>query len=326
MMQGQLQQAIVAYRQAIQLAPEQMVLHRDLGRAYYLAGNSEQAEEILEPVMKSGEADEQVYQVMASIQAGKGEKKKARNILQKGIERYPASGMLQHDLGKLYEEEGEHEDALLAWLRGIEAEPGYHLNYYDAARAYYESEKPIWAIIYGEIFVNMEQLTPRSYETREMLLNAYKKIYYTIPQGDLPKYSKGGNKQSKAGSFESSLQQAMMKLAPVVSDGVSTENLTMLRTRLAMDWAANYSAQYPFTLFAYHDEMLRQGYFEAYNQWLFGKVENAQQHEAWLAFHAQAMPAFEAWLRQNKLRPVNRDFYSDKQVSGLFPSRKDSKR
>ncbi|HYD21598.1 MAG TPA: tetratricopeptide repeat protein, partial [Flavipsychrobacter sp.] len=59
LMSGNLQQAIVAYRQAIQLAPDQMILHRDLGRAYYLSGNSQQAEEILEPILKSGEADEQ---------------------------------------------------------------------------------------------------------------------------------------------------------------------------------------------------------------------------------------------------------------------------
>jgi Tfp pilus assembly protein PilF len=325
MMQGKLQQAIVTYRQAIQLAPEQMILHRDLGRAYYLSGNSDQAEEILEPVLKSGEGDEQVYQVMASIQAGKGGKKKAKNTLQKGIERYAGSGILHHDLGKLYEEENEPEAALTAWLNGIEADPGYHLNYYQAARAYYESEKPIWTIVYGEIFVTMEQHTPRSFETREMVLNAYKKIFYSVPQGDIPRYSKNA-KQVTGSNFESTLQAALMKLSPVMSDGISTENLTMLRTRLAMDWAADHAAQYPFSLFSFYDKMLRNGYFETYNQWFFGKVENAQQHEAWLKFHADAMPAFEAWLQQNKIKPVSRDFYNDKSVSGLFARKKDSKR
>ena len=86
--------------------------------------------------MKSGEADEQTYQVMGAIQLASGDKKKARNTLQKGIERYPKSGILYHDLGKLYEEQDEMENALTAWLNGIEQDPAYHLNYYQAARSY----------------------------------------------------------------------------------------------------------------------------------------------------------------------------------------------
>jgi tetratricopeptide (TPR) repeat protein len=325
LMSGNLQQAIVAYRQAIQLAPDQMILHRDLGRAYYLSGNVQQAEDILEPIMKSGEADEQTYQVMSSIQLGSGDKKKARSTLQKGLDKYPRSGLLYHDLGKLYEEQNEMEEALSSWLTGIQQDPAYHLNYYEAARAYLMTDKPVWTILYGEVFVNIEQQTPRSYEVREMLLNAYKKVYYTVPSGDIPKYSKN-IKQENTSGFESTVRSAMSKLAPVVSDGVNTENLTMLRTRFAMDWSAVYSKRYPFSLFAFHDKMLRMGYFEAYNEWLFGKVENAQQHEAWLKFHEGAMPAFESWLSQNRYRPEANDFYNDKAVSGLFAEKKDSKR
>ena len=325
LMSGNLQQAIVAYRQAIQLAPDQMILHRDLGRAYYLSGNSQQAEEILEPILKSGEADEQTYQMMSAIQLGAGDKKKAKSTLQKGIDRFPTSGILYHELGKLYEEQNEMEEALGAWLTGIQQEPSYHLNYFEAARAYLMTDEPMWTVLYGEIFVNMEQQTPRSYEMREMLLNAYKRIYYTVPNGEIPKFSKNA-RQENTTSFEATLRTAMMKLSPVVSDGVSTENLTMLRTRLAIDWEAVYSKKYPFSLFAFHDKMLRMGYFEAYNAWLFGKVENAQQHEAWLKFHENVMPAFEAWLLQNKYKPATGEFYNDKELSGLFKQKKDSKR
>ena len=136
MSRGNFQQAIVTYRQAIQLAPGQMILHRDLGRAYYLSGNSQQAEEILDPIIKSGEADEQTYQVMAAIQASSGEKKKAKATLQKGLDRFPKAGILYHDLGKLYEEQDEMVFALQTWLDGIQADPAYHVNYYEAARGY----------------------------------------------------------------------------------------------------------------------------------------------------------------------------------------------
>ncbi len=332
MTNGNLQQAIVTYRQAIQVAPDQMILHRDLGRAYYLSGNSQQAEEILEPILKSGEADEQTFQIMASIQGGAGgDKKKARSILLRGIGRYPNSGILHHDMGKLYEDDNEPEKALASWLDGIQKDPGYHVNYYEAARMYLMADKPVWTIIYGEIFVNIEQFTARSQETREMLLSAYKKIYYTAPAGEIPKYSKNA-KVANTSSFESAVLATLMKLSPVVGDGVNTENLIMVRTRFVMEWITTYGNKYPTALFNFHDNMLRSGYFDAYNQWLFGKAENASQYEAWLKFHEKAMPEFLAWQQQNKFTPTSGDFYNTKQVQGLFErpaekkDKKDSKR
>ncbi|MBL7717394.1 MAG: tetratricopeptide repeat protein [Flavipsychrobacter sp.] len=322
---GKLQQAIVTYRQAIQLAPGQMVLHRDLGRAYYLSGNSQQAEEILEPILKSGEADEQTYQVMASIEGGNGDKKKARATLQKGLVAYPQSGILHHQLGVMYEEQDEPEQALTAWLNGMQRDPAYHLNYYEAARMYMNTDKPLWAILYGEVFVNLEQFTPRSQETRAMLLAAYKKIFYTVPSGDLPRYSKNARVETIT-SFEAAATATLTRLSPVVSDGVNTENLIMLRTRFIMDWMANNAARYPHSLFSFHDRMLREGYFDAYNQWLFAKADNPAEFEAWQKFHEKAMPAFNSWLQQNKYKPSSSDFYNEKLVKGLFDQKKNNKR
>ena len=331
MTNGNLQQAIVSYRQAIQVAPDQMVLHRDLGRAYFLSGNSQQAQEILEPILKSGEADEQTYQIMASIQGTSGDKKKMRSTLLRGLGSYPNSGILYHELGKMYEADNDLEKALTAWLDGIQKDPAYHVNYYEAARMYVMTDKPVWTIMYGEVFVNIEQFTPRSQETKEMLLNAYKKIYYTAPVGDLPRYSKNA-KVAQTNDFESAVLATLMKLSPVVRDGVNTENLTMVRTRFIMEWITTYGNKYPTALFNFHDKMLRSGYFDAYNQWIFGKAENEQQYEAWNTFHKQTMPEFQAWLQQNKFTPTSGDFYNSKQVSGLFEepdekrSKKDSKR
>src|SRR5690606_147016 len=107
-------------------------------------------------------------------------------------------------------------------------------------------------------------------------------------------------------------------LSPVVSDGITTENLTMLRTRFIMDWYQAYAYSYPFSLFSRHQDMIRNGYFDIYNQWLFGKAENMQLYEAWNKFHQDAMPSLERYLRENPYRPVSADFYNDKVVDGIF--------
>jgi tetratricopeptide (TPR) repeat protein len=320
---GNLNQAITLYKQTIKLAPTIMLLHRELGQALYLSGSYEEAISTLEAVIEAGAADEETYHITVSSLMSKNERKKARNLLKDGLERYPHSGLLYHLSGKIYESDDKMEEALAAWLTGIENDPAYHINYYDAARAYMNTDHPVWTIIYGEVFVNIEQQTPRSHDVRKMIIDAYRKMYQSVRSEDVPKY--GTVKYNTANGFEQAIQQTYMKLAPVVADGFTTENLTMLRTRFIMDWQVKgYESRYPLSLFSRHDDMIRNGYFDIYNQWLFGKAENPQAFDAWVKFHADAMPDMEDYFKTKPYRPVAKDFYNKKDVEDIFKKKKKS--
>jgi tetratricopeptide (TPR) repeat protein len=321
LMAGNTRQAIAIYEQAIQLAPNEMVLYRDLGKAYYLSGKYDKAEKTLEPLLKSPQADAQSYQVMAACMNAAGEKKKAKSTLQKGIERFPKNGLLYHDMGKMYEEDNEIVDALKSWLDGIHYDPAYHVNYYEAARTYMNTNKVIWAILYGEAFVNIEHETPRATETRKLILNAYKSLYSNSFPDEIPQFGKA-KKDENINSFEDAVRTTYKKLSPVVSDGITVESLTMLRTRFLMEWFSTYNNRYPFSLFLYQDNMLRNGYFDIYNQWLLGKADNEQEYESWNKFHTDVISRFSAWQVQNPLHPEVTDFYNDKRVDDIFPKRK----
>jgi tetratricopeptide (TPR) repeat protein len=312
---GNLQQAIKLYLQALQIAPEMLILHRELAQAYYVSGMYDKSRAVLDPIIKSGEADEQTYQILAASMAASGEKKKVRNLLQKGIERFPHSGLLYHELGVHYLENGDREEALKAFVSGIEADPAYHVNYYEAARQYMNTNKPVWAILYAEIFINLEQQTPRSNETRTMLIAAYKRFFNSIGRTESPKYN---SKKQEIETFETAVSNTLTKLSPIIADGFSTENLTMLRTRFIMDWDLHYGSKYPFSLFSRQDDLIRNGYFDIYNQWLFGKAENMQLYEAWLRFHPTDMPEFEQWVKERPYYPVAGDFKNDKVVKDIF--------
>jgi len=319
---GNFAQAIAICQQAIQIAPSQMVLHRELGRAYHLLGNNDEAINVLEPIITSGDADDQTYQTMATCLMAKNEKKKAKAMLQKGMQQYPHSGLLYHEMGKMYDDDNEAIYALETWLDGIQADPTYHVNYYEAARTYMNTNKTTWAIIYGEIFVNIERQTPRADETKQMLMEAYKKLYADVAAGDdMPKY-KNGKGNTGVVPFEEAVRSTYIKLSPVVSDGINAENLAMLRTRFSIEWSYKYAAQFPFSLFTYYDMMLRNGYFDIYNEWLFGKAESQQSFESWNAFHAGDMPKYETWAQAHPMRPADGDFYNDKQVDGIFSKKK----
>lgn len=320
MSKGNLKTAIVNYQQLIPMAPDVMELYRDLGQMYFLTGNYEQADKTLNSIISSGKADQESYRIAASSLAAQGENKKSKSMLEKGIEQFPKSGLLYHELGKQYDDRNEEEEALKAWLDGIEADPDYHVNYYEAARTYMITQHTVWAILYGEMFINMEHETPRANETRKMLLSAYKKFFLTPATGDAPEFGK--NKSMAANSFEEAVAQSLRKLAPVVADGITTENLVMLRTRFAMEWNREFAVKYPFSLFSYHQQLLQEGLFESYNQWLYAKAESMQQYESWNNFHKTALQELNNWMLPHPYKPISSDFYNDKKVKGLFAARK----
>jgi len=319
--QGNLRQAIVRYQQAIQIAPDVVLLHRELAHAYYLAQGYDDAIATLEPIIQQKQADAETYKIMAQCLVAVNQTKKAKKLLSDAIVAMPESGPLYHQMGLMYENDNEMVYALETWLDGIEKDPAYHLNYHEAARAYMESDKPVWAIIYGEIFINLEQQTKRAYDTRALLLEAYKQLFTSLATGNVPKYGKVAAKTGASG-FEEEVYNTYIRLSPVVSDGYTTENLVMLRTRFIMDWTLQNASKYPFALFARHDDMIRNGLFDTYNQWLFGRVENKQQYDAWTKFHPDAIKNLEIWLSRNPFRPADREFYNKKQVDGIFRKEK----
>ena len=215
------------------------------------------------------------------------------------------------------------EYALDAWLQGIQVEPAYYLNYYEAGRTYLNTPKPIWTIVYGEIFTNLERQTSRSMEMRKLILQAYQKVFSTVGTSSVPKYGNAVT-EGEEQTFEAALLQVLMQLAPVVSDGITADNLTMLRTRFAMDWTNTFANKFPFTMFNYHSKMLRDGEFEAYNQWMFGMAENPKLFENWNKFHLEAIPEFENWAKTNPYKPVAADFYNNKDLRSLFSKKKKS--
>jgi len=318
---GNLKDAIVTYKQTILLAPDKMVLYRDLGKAYYLSGDYANAEKTLQPLLQSSEVDAQSYQIMSTCLREEKHIKESKSTLQHGLNKFPTSGLLFHDMGLLYADEDDKEAALKAWLDGIKNDPAYHMNYYEAAKAYMGTDNVTWGLLYGEIFLNIEHETPRANEMRKMLLDGYKVMFDNIATNDIPQFGKT-KKPDMINSFTDAMHGVYTKLTPVISDGITTENLTMVRTRFLMDWFSAYGDKYPFSLFAYQDQLLRNGFFDIYNEWLFAKAESPQEYTAWTKFHQNAIPQFQAWQSRHALQPVAADFYNDKKVDGLFSKKR----
>ena len=191
------------------------------------------------------------------------------------------------------------------WEKGIQIDPAFSGNYYNAALYYFYTKDKVWSLIYGEIFVNMESLTQRGVAMKELLLKGYKEKLFA--EADLMK----GEENNKS-DFAKAFLQAMNKQSSLVSKGVTTATLTMIRTRFILDWYETNAAKFPLRLFDYQQQLLREGMFEAYNQWLFGTAENLTAYDNWTKTHLDEYKGFTAFQKTRVFRVPPGQYYQSK--------------
>ncbi len=67
--------------------------------------------------------------------------------------------------------------------------------------------------------------------------------------------------------------------------------------------------QHPFKLFDYHQQLIREGMFEAYNQWLFGTVENLAAYDNWTKTHSDAYTKFSNFQKSRVFKIPSGQYY-----------------
>jgi tetratricopeptide (TPR) repeat protein len=267
--------ATLVLNRALQLDPQNIAILKDLALCYYFQKDNNKAIEIIKPVLERDDADDQCFQIAGSIYKDMDLQKECEKIYKKGIKKFPESGALYNELGELLQSQN-NTDAIKEWEKGIEQDPAYSRNYYNAAKFYFLTTDKVWSIIYGEVFINMEPSGSKTPEIKELLLESYKKLFTDV---DLEKNNKDKN------SFVRVYLESMNKQTSLASMGLNTETLTMIRTRFILDWSANNNNKFPYQLFDYQRQLLQEGMFDAYNQWIFGPAQNLAAFQNWITTH-----------------------------------------
>jgi tetratricopeptide (TPR) repeat protein len=312
--------AIIMLKQAILIAPEQKTIYRQLGEALYNVGDFDGAIHILHPLIAHSEGDAITYAILGASYAARGETHTGLTILSHGLEQFPHSGKIFHEKGKIYEKDSLPDKALISWTNGICEDPTFAENYKNAAISYLSGNKKIWGLLYGEIFTSITSDSAECALMRKLLWQGYKSFFLEIAR-NTPAFGSHPVK-AKLQTFEEAIISTYIKLTPVVSDGITTENLTMIRTRFLMEWyRSGYATEFPFSLFEMQDTMLRNGKFDIYNEWMWGKVESEPEYIAWNTFHNGDLERFRKWQKLHPLQPILRDCYNDRPSGGMFKKR-----
>jgi len=276
--QGDYSNAIVVLNSALKSSPDNLELLKDLAFNYYLNRDYTKGEAIAKPLVDRQDADVQTYQTLALFYKATDDLKECEHLYKEGLKRWPYSGVLYSEYGEVM---GAKESylAIKQWEKGIETDPNYAGNYYNAAKYYYVYGDKLWTLIYGEIFINLESYSKRTAEIKQLLLEGYKKLFANMEE-------LGKNDDHSKSAFMMAWLHVMIPLAPLVKDGIIGESLTVLRTRFIINWFNTYPGNYPFRLFDYQRQLLKEGMFDAYNEWIFGAASNLPAFQTWTNTHS----------------------------------------
>lgn len=301
MRSGDFDNAVIVLTRALQQDKKSLELQKDLVMSYYLKRDYVKALEGVKSLVDRDDADVVVYQLAGNVYKALEEAKECEKAYKKGLKKFPKSGPLYSEYGELLWATKDYS-AINQWEKGIQLDPSYSGNYYNAALYYFYTKDKVWSLIYGEIFVNMESLSQRGIAMKQQLLRAYKEKLFA--EADLMK----GEEKNKS-EFAKAFLQTMSKQSSVANKGITVETLTMIRTRFILDWYPTNAAKFPLRLFDYQQQLLKEGLFDAYNQWLFGAAENLAAYDTWSKAHADQYEAFNAFQRNRIFKMPTGQYY-----------------
>ncbi len=287
MQQGDLDNAILVLNKAAELKPDDVDILRDQAYANYLRRDFAKAIEIGKVLIEKPNADVQSFQILGMVYKAIADYKEADKLYKKALKKFPESGVLYSEYGDLLATTN-NADAIKMWEKGIQVDPNISSNYYYASKYYSEKGNALWSVLYGETFVNIESLSQRTIEIKDLVYYNYKQLFITDILSDINK---------KGSPFEKAVATIYEKLSKVVAEGVTPESLTVLRTRFILNWYQDDVPKFPFRLFEHQQLLLRQGIFNAYNQWLFGATASTRDFQFWVNTHEEEMKDFQNYQR-----------------------------
>lgn len=298
--QGDLDNAVLVLTKAQQQNPTNFDLTKELAFTYYLQHSNDKSLVEIKKILDNQDADEQTFQIASLIYGAKQDAKEMDKVYKKGLAKFPKSGLLYNGYGEmLYNKDASSKECIKAWEKGIEVDPNFSGNYYNAARFYGTISNNLWCLLYAETFVNLESYSTRTVEVKNILLDVYKRWF-------------GGDNHIGNSTFEQQVATALNKQNNQTSLGITPEALTAIRARFILDWfsVSENQAKPAFRLFDYHRQLLQEGLFEAYNQWLFGSVANIDAYQNWVANHITGNADFSKFQRGRIFKVPNGQYYN----------------
>ncbi|MDR1848344.1 MAG: tetratricopeptide repeat protein [Bacteroidales bacterium] len=262
---------------------------------------------VLLPLMKEEKATADFYQLLGNTYDEMGESGKAVNTYNEGLNRYPNAGCLYLELGNVAYKQQNFRDALFYYEKGIEIEPTFASNYYRAAQIYLSSTEEVWAVMFGEIFMNLERNTERSKVLSKQLFEIFRnEITLNRTEIEVDFYNPTiiySDSYERHNLFPQYYKDAMLK-ACKGEKYLDLASLARIRKKFITELFRT-TPDFHNVIFDYHKTLIDNGFFDAYNYWLFG-CGSPDESNKWIKEHKKLFDNFMKWFDQNPM-PISKN-------------------
>lgn len=290
---GDYDKALQLLDRARLVEPNNLEILKDLSFTNYLKRDFGKAIEIGKEITVRADADQQSFQMLGLSYKAIAAYKECAKLYKVALQKFPKSGLIYNEYAELLAAENDLGGAIAQWEKGIEVDPGYSSNYYNATMYYVRYKSWLRALLYGELFLNLESYSARTDEIKKQLPLIYNTI---LSPGMIDQLQKART----ATDFDKAILTSMAKAASGERNEMTVERIISLRSRFIKDWTLEKQARYPFQLFDNQQYLLSQGLFDAYNYWVFSTSVTPDAYNAWVKSHPKENEAFKT-LQQNKV-------------------------
>lgn len=302
---GEYENSLELLKEAEKLDPDNMTYSFEMGYAFYLMNDYKKAIDKFRISTKHMNANAQCYQMLGNAYDMDEQPEKAIQTYKMGLQKYPNSGRLYFELGNM---EPDDIKALDVHEKGIEVDPIYPSNYYQVCSIFSITTEPIWAVLYGELFMNIERGSSRTEKMSRMLYELYhNSIQFTSDSTFTISFSK--NVLTNLASFDKDFKlpfsigayEPTIALSVINENEITIESLCRIRKNfINFYYNKKLNEIYPNILFDWHKNLIENDYFESYNYWLLMKG-NPEEFELWYSKNSEIFDQFINWFSSNPL-------------------------
>jgi len=275
--------------------PNELEITKDLSIVLHYLKSDQKSWNYMRSVIKDSTADDQCFQIAVNALKVLNRKEDVVAYLRLGLDRFPQSGPLFNEMGN-YLASQRSDSALWYWESGIRLDPAYARNYYYAAKYLAVSEDWLKAFLLGTYFLNLENSGEKHIEIKALVADAHKNWIEDLLKSD-------GTTQTLP------VLHRLDKLARTqksqLAQGNTTMDLIAFHVRLVFDWFNNNPDSISIKLLDHHRQLLREGHFESYMQWLLGASTNQVVFQRWYALNDRAYHAFKQYLQKHPFKAGN---------------------
>ena len=311
---GDFVKSLELLEQAQSLDPENYRFPYEIAYVYYLQKDYKKVIKLVSKLFTYKGIGDEVFVLWGNSYDNLKKQKKALEVYAKGLMKFPYSGKLYTEIGISYLRSNELQKSIESFVKGIELNPSYPSNYYWATKIFKNSINSGWALIYGEIFMNLEPGSSRTVEVSEMLNDIYVKhigiINDSLVSVDLFDKSKALDEMFRNYSADSTLKrlsfplvyELFMMTAAQGETKINEKSIMRMRTKFVKYYfKKNYDKLFPNVLFNFQKKVMDAGLWDVYNTFIILQSKK-EKFELWLEQNKTQWDEFVDWYNANSMK------------------------